>query len=337
MLKISIRLFLNATGFILRFRYNFERAHEKGVYEMAGEGTYLDLNLLINGGMDAFLLVLTGRLLHFPVRRLGVLVGSLLGGLPVVFAVIGPPEMLIFSKIVVPLFMLRAAYGPVGLRSFFKLLLGFLLVSAGLGGIIQALWEWAQFHVSPAGTTLALAMHNLWILPVAAFLWWISQTLWQRWQSERFQQQTSIYEVEIDFGGNADLVMVKALLDTGNSLRDPVTGAPVLILEAAAAVEVLPNDLKEFLSLPWREAKNPWRFLVAKPERLKRLVFIPYQGLGGENWLLGIRPKGICRQNGAKKTPLKATVALVEQVLSQEGAFQALLHQEHVHKGVESR
>ncbi len=302
---------------------------------MTGEGTYLDLNFLINGGMDAFLLMLTGRLLHFSVSRIGLLIASLIGEIPVVFAVTGPTVLVIFSKMVVPLLMVRAAYGCLGLRSCSKAFLGFLLVSAGLGGLIQALWGWVQFDVSPAKATLALALHNLWVLPLAAFLWWLSQTIWQRWQSEMFHYQASIYDVEIDFGENGDILQVKALLDTGNSLRDPLTGAPVLILEEAAAAAAMPKELKEFLQLPWRGVRDPWPFLLANPDWLKRLIFIPYKGLGGENWLLGIRPKGVCYQKGEGKTPFKATVALVGQVLSQEGAYQALLHQEHVQKGAD--
>lgn len=302
---------------------------------MAGEGTYLDLNLLVNGGMDAFLLMLTGRLLHYPARRLGLLVACLLGGIPVILAATGPPVLLSFSKICIPFLMVRAAYGPLSVRSFSKAFLGFIFVSAGLGGLIEAFWSWVQFDVSPVGATIALALHNLWILPLAALLWWLGQTIWQRWQSEMFHYQASIYDIEIDFGENGDSLQVKALLDTGNSLRDPITGVPVLILETEVAATALPDELKEFLLLPWRTSKDPWPFLLSNPAWLKRLVFIPYSGLGGGNWLLGVRPKGVYRQDGEAKTALKATVALVDQVLSQERNYQALLHQELVRKGAD--
>ena len=302
---------------------------------MAGGGTYLDLNLFVNGLMDAFLLLLTGRLLHYPTRRAGVLVACLLGGIPVVFAVTGPPILLSVSKAGVPFLMVRAAYGPLSLKSFSKAFAGFILVSAGLGGLIEALWSWAKFDGSPVGVTVALAVHNLWILPAGALIWWLGQTLWQHWQSESLRYEASIYDIQIDFGENGALLQVKALLDTGNSLRDPITGMPVVIVETEVAAAALPADLQEFLRLPWRTTGDPWPHLLTNPIWLKHLVFIPYKGLGGESWLLGIRPKGVFRQDGQNRIPLQATIALVDQVLSQERKYQALLHQDLVRKGAD--
>ncbi|MHB1652130.1 MAG: sigma-E processing peptidase SpoIIGA [Desulfitobacteriaceae bacterium] len=300
---------------------------------MSGEGTYLDLDFLINAGMDAFLLVLTGKLLRHPVRKKGVLFGALVGGIPVLLAVFGPSTWLTLSKIVTPFFMVKVAFAPQGMKSFGRMLLSFWLTSAGLGGFIYALWGWMRFD-GQTSEILSLAVNNLWILPLTGGVWWLGQNLLQRWQSRAYSLEKTIYDLEIDFGNTGKVLQIRALLDTGNQLRDPLTGTPVMLVEEQVASAAIPEELKDFLKLPWRETGDPWPFLwKTNPLWLKHLVFIPFKGIGGENWLLGVRPERVNLIDGGCKIPVQATVALVQQVLSTEGEYQALLHQEHAQKG----
>ncbi|MGI6119125.1 MAG: sigma-E processing peptidase SpoIIGA, partial [Desulfosporosinus sp.] len=63
-----------------------ERVHRMGV-----AGTYLDLDILINGGMDALLLTLTSQLIRLPVRPGRILLGVLIGEIPVILACYSAP------------------------------------------------------------------------------------------------------------------------------------------------------------------------------------------------------------------------------------------------------
>lgn len=300
---------------------------------MPGDGTYLDLNVLINGVMDGFLLLLTGKLLHYPMQGMNVFFSALIGEIPVILAIFGASPWLAMSKVLTPILMVGVAFRPQNVRSFGRLFISFWLVSAGLGGFIYALWGWMQFG-GWAGNVFSLALDNLWVLPLGGGLWWLSQKMWQRWQNYANHMERVLYDLEIDFGQSGKILRIKGLLDTGNDLRDPFTGVPIMLVEEQVASGAMTEELLNFLNLPWREAGDPWPILwKTDPFWLKRLVFIPYKGIGGENWLLGVRPERVNLINGEDKIPVKATVALVQQVLSNEGEYQALLHQEHVLKG----
>jgi len=307
-----------------------ERMHQMGVVE-----TYLDLDILINGGMDALILTLTSRLIHVPVRPSRILAAVLLGEIPVLLACYSTPPWITLSKWVIPFLMVAAAFPTRRPNTFFKAMVGFWLLSAGLGGFVVAAWGWAQFDNGFGGRIFSLALTNLWILPVGAFIWWILQRQWLRWQERNSVLEQIIYDLEINFGTEErGVVCIKALLDTGNHLRDPMTGYPVILLEEEVAAASLPDNMRSFLNISWKDYADPWPLLwKAEPSLLKHLVFIPFQAIDRKSWLLGIRPESVTCTDKKGSRQIKATVALVKQVLSSEGEYQALIHPEHVQKG----
>lgn len=297
--------------------------------------TYLDLDILINGGMDALVLTLTSRFLHLPVRPSRIMVGVLLGEIPVVLACYSTTPWTTFSNWVIPFLMVGATFQIRGLYTFFKAMVGFWLLSAGLGGFVYASWGWLQADNGLGGGLFSLAVNNLWILPLCALMWWFLQRLWLRWQERNALLEQLIYDLEIDFGGEErTVVCIKALLDTGNHLRDPLTGLPVILLEEEVAAASLPDNMRSFLNIPWKDCADPWPLLwKVDPSLVKHLVFIPFQAIDRQSWLLGIRPERVTCFDKKGSRQIKATVALVKQVLSSEGEYQALIHPEHVQKG----
>ncbi len=299
------------------------------------EVRYLDLDILINGGMDAFILVVTARLLHLPILPLRILCSVLLGEIPVVLSAYPLPEWSALSRFIVPFLMIKVAFKLEGPKIFFKVLTGFWLLSAGLGGFIYALWAWTQFNDSANARMIRIGLENLWFLPIAAALWLGTQHLWERWQVKSLVLSKNIFEVEIDFGEDGDVISVKALMDTGNHLQDPLTGRPVILIEEEAVIKGIPEKWHSFLSGGYQDIDNPWPTLWnGNPELMKNLVYIPFQTIERRSWLLGVRPRQVRLLDSAIWREIPATVALVRQNLSPEGDYQALLHPEHSRKGV---
>ena len=297
--------------------------------------TYLDLDILINGGMDTLLLILLGRLMRLPIRPYRILMGALLGEIPVLLACYSGPPWTTLSKWVIPFLMVGVAFPTRKLKAFLKAIIGFWLLSAGLGGFVYALWGWVNFEEGLGGQRLILVLDNLWILPLAAVVWWLLQLLWQRWQERNSILEQFIYDLEIKFGGDdREVVRIKALMDTGNHLRDPLTGYPVILLEEEVATSAMPDNVRGFLNIPWKDLADPWSLVwKTNPSLVEKIVFIPFQTIDRQSWLLGIRPERVMCYDKKESRQIQATVALVKQVLSSEGEYQALLHPEHVQKG----
>ena len=113
--------------------------------------------------------------------------------------------------------------------------------------------------------------------------------------------------VELRYGGKT--LRLTALQDTGNTLRDPVTGQDVLVVSADVA--------QKLTGLTRSQLSAPVDFLDAIPG----LRLIPYRSVGQEcGFLLALRLAEVKIGNRKGNT----LVAFAPEGLGSEGAYQAL-------------
>ncbi|HHV64752.1 MAG TPA: sigma-E processing peptidase SpoIIGA [Peptococcaceae bacterium] len=290
---------------------------------------YLDIILIVNGAMDAFLLLFTAYLLRKKISGLNLFLAVLLGEIPVFLILFDLSAPLIAAKVIIPVAMVGLGLKTKSFGELARGVLYFSLLAAVSGGIYFALSAW--FGLT-GGENSFLNLRDLWFLPMTALVLMAGYKFWEKSLKTNLYLDNVLYDAELCFEPERKL-KVKALLDTGNELRDPLTGTPVMLLEERAAQKVLPEKIKQFLQLPWQESPNPWSYLWQDEESsLHKLVFIAAKGINGQTWLLGIRLGQVKFSQGDQEWEHPATVALVPQTLSTERKFQALLHPEHIQK-----
>ncbi len=113
--------------------------------------------------------------------------------------------------------------------------------------------------------------------------------------------------VAIQFGEGDSSLSLTALYDTGNQLKDPVTGKGVLVVDAKAAQKLTGLSPKQLL--------DP----VGTMGTIPGLRLIPYKTVGNSGFLLGMRFYDV----KIGKTTGSTLVAFSPQLM--EGSFQALL------------
>lgn len=116
----------------------------------------------------------------------------------------------------------------------------------------------------------------------------------------------NLIPIELSYGTNH--IALTALRDTGNTLRDPVSGRPVLILGADAA--------ENLTGLTINQLRNP----VDTMGTLPGLRLIPYHTINGGGMLLALQLPKVCVGGRCRS----ALVAFAPEILSKEGRFQAL-------------
>lgn len=113
--------------------------------------------------------------------------------------------------------------------------------------------------------------------------------------------------VELSYGGKT--LRLTALRDTGNTLTDPISGSPVLIVGSEIAGQLA--------GLTKSQLRNPVESIAAIPG----LRLIPYRTVGnGGALLLGMRLKGM----RIGKWKGNGLVAFAPERLCEEGRYQAL-------------
>ena len=212
---------------------------------------YLDLVLALNFGLDLLLILGTNRLCGFPVGMGRASAAAALGALYAAGAMIPRFSFLgnslwrcIFLGLmgVVAFGMNRSAWKRTGI---------FILLSMALGGMALGL-----NRADIPG--LLLSAFGVWGLSRVGFGGSVGGKQY--------------IPVTVSHGDRRASVI--ALMDTGNSLRDPISGEQVLLLG--------PEMARQLLDIPAEQLRNPLETLVTHPG----LRLIPYHSVGQPGGML---------------------------------------------------
>ncbi len=249
---------------------------------------YLDVVIVLNFLVDFLLLLGTNRLAGFAQNGKRCALSAAIGGgyaaicLVPRFAFLGS----IFGRIACLVLMAFVAFGR-GNGAVRRGIL-FIFLSMALGGIALGLGNGGF-------AAIVLGALGVAILCVLGFC------------GRAGQQQYA--QVDITHGNRR--LRLTALLDTGNTLRDSVSGAPVLVIDAASAAQLM--DLSP------QELADPVQTLAQKRNRGLRLV--PYHAVGQTAGFLLATKVDEIRIDGKKENML---IAFAPQQLGRGKAYQAL-------------
>lgn len=274
---------------------------------------YLDVLFLLNLVVDYLLLLAAARMTGERFSRLRLGLGALLGAgyaaalfLPGLSWLAHP-----LCKLSVGVGMVLISYGAS--RRLLRLTLVFFAVSAALGGVILALQL-----LGTGGLTLENGVlytgFDLRLLLVTVILSYAALSLVFRAAARHGGTRRDLCTAKVTIAGKT--LPINVLMDTGNTLVDPLRNQPVLVVEEFALREILPADL---------DPSDP----VGSLERLHdrewkgRLRLLPYRAVGVENGMLLVVRSDRVEINGQREIGLP--VALSPTPVSDGGNYQGLL------------
>lgn len=236
-----------------------------------------------------------------------------LGVLPSLGFLRGPVAVIAASLIAVLLvFRPGNLFGGLKIAGYFYLL---AFLAAGTGLAVQSLTgsAWA----GPVSAILAIL--------IAGEVGW---GIVQRW----VWQKTLLLPVEIFLG--TERICATALLDTGNSLKDPLTGTPVIIAAGELFAAAQDPHIRALGKAAISGEIGKISELLADSPWAAKIRLIPYASLGTANGLLlGVRPDRIVVQYGGEQLVVsEAIVGIHERSLSDDGSYSALIHPEIVQR-----
>ncbi len=138
-------------------------------------------------------------------------------------------------------------------------------------------------------------------------------------------EKECLFALRLSVNGNSR--EFSALLDTGNTLVDPLTRHPVLVVESQVLQGVVPPEI---LALSERMAEGGLpdnKALEFSPDWMARIRFISYTSVGRQKgFLLGFRPDEVCLLDKEPKRLPPVVMGLYQVAkLGGEGKYQALL------------
>ncbi len=101
--------------------------------------------------------------------------------------------------------------------------------------------------------------------------------------------------VEMDISIDKKTITTLALMDTGNTLYEPINHRPVIIIEFDVLERIMPDSVKEYLiGLDKNSIVNFDGIDNIEPQWIKRFRLLPFKDIGKENgMLLGIKPDSL--------------------------------------------
>ena len=212
-----------------------------------------------------------------------------------------------------------AAFAPRKIREFAKLILFSYITALILGGLGTALFYNSGVAGLLSGVTgAAVGSFSVSILAASVCVFYVLFRLGHAWLERRALKRRLCLDVKIFCGENC--ARLCALVDTGHSLRDPLSSCPVIIAEAECLKNFIPEGLEQGnLSEVIQAAENTGLG--------GRLRMIPFESLGKQHGMLvGFRPDRIeITRDKSTFSVRDVIVGIYGLRLSADGAYQGLL------------
>lgn len=229
---------------------------------------------------------------------------------------VGNYEMLVF--IATGILMLVLAYFPRSVND--------LLRTVGLFALLLVLTSGITYFLLYPPFFARLDPHNPWqvVLVNILSLLVVTELGWGLVHQVLLEKEC-LYPLRLSVNGKTQEFF--ALLDTGNTLIDPLTRHPVLVVEAQILEGLIPTEIMNLSKLLAAGGFPDNKALAFHPDWVARIRFISYTSVGKKKGiLLGFRPDEVCLvQKEPKRLPPMVIGLYQLSSFSGDGKYQALL------------
>ena len=292
---------------------------------------YVDVVLIENLIMNYIILLATGLILKIRIKHIRLILGSLLGAIYSIVAYTGILKVYssFILKIILSIIIVYIAYNPQAVKKLCKELLFFYLTSFVFGGAAFALIYIVKPQDILMKNGLFLGTYPLKTVILAAIVAFVVVITAFTIIKSKFTKKDMICEIEVKL--NSKIIKTKALIDTGNMLKEPITNTPVVVIEHTLLYDCIPKEILnhlediiggDFEKIP-EEIKNVY---------ISKLKLIPFSSLGKQNgMLIGIKPEYL-KIIKEEQINVKENVILgiYDKSLTKKGEYRALMGMEFV-------
>ena len=277
---------------------------------------YIDVLISINFFINYFLLLTVAKILNLAHARKRFIFAALIGSL-FSLAILLPPINGLLSgaiKLAMSAFIVIAAFGFTSLKAFFRNISTFFGVNFLFGGVIFCLW----YFVAPNSILLNNNMIYFNISPIfLVIVTFIAYLIIRTMKAFIGAREIPSLRYEILIRANGKTVALKAKVDTGNTLKEPFSGVPVVVASYVSVEMLAPTAIKA--QIPLHSKNLSWKNINTN-NGLKNIRLIPFKTVAGDGLFPAFKADFIEIQ-GEKK---EAYIAVCNEKIFNDG-YQALI------------
>lgn len=187
-------------------------------------------------------------------------------------------------KFILSVVMVYIAFYPQSVKKLCKQLVIFYLISFAFGGCVFGLMYLVKPQLVQIRRGVFVGTYPIKIAIIGGLVAFTIIQLSFKLVKTKLTKKDMIYTLELSLFEKK--VQIDALLDTGNFLREPITGVPVVIVEKEALSQLIPNEIiinsNKIIGGDTSEIDVSGEFA----KYISRFRIIPFSSVGKQNGLL---------------------------------------------------
>lgn len=286
---------------------------------------YIDIIIVENLVMNYIILYATGLIAKIKINYIRLFFASAIGAIYSVCEYIARLNIYsnFFIKIILSIIIVYIAFNPHEFKKMWKELILFYLTTFTFGGVATYL----IYVVKPQNIIIKNGMYVgtyvLKIILLGAILGTIILIIAFKIVKSKMTKKDMFCKIKIKINGKE--IILDTMIDTGNMLKEPISGNPVVIVEKNELYGLLPKEILDntesilggdFEKIP-EEIKN---------EYISKLKIIPFSSLGKQNgMLIGIKPEKLEIINEQIEERKNTIIGIYNKSLTKRGEYRALI------------
>lgn len=242
---------------------------------------YIDIVLIENIFMNYIILFATASINKVEIKLIRIFIASLIGGIYAVTAYITDLELYktLILKILLSITMVYVALNPKTIKKCLKQLIIFYLTSFTFGGTAFALLYFIKPSEILMKNGVYIGAYPLKIAILGGIVGFVTIVVAFKTVRGRITSRNMYCKTRIQIGGKE--IQSISMIDSGNLLREPISGNPVVIVETSILQNIIPsqilNNIKEI---------TEGKIEQIPIEYASKLRIVPFTSLGMPNGIL---------------------------------------------------
>ena len=294
---------------------------------------YLDVIFLENIVINYIILYVTGLISKSKIKQKKILLGASIGAIYSIIYYLF--KLKVYSsfiiKIILSIAIIYVVFNSNNFKDLFKLVLLFYLTSFVFGGAAIATIYMVDSQNITIQNGVLVGSYTIKTILIGIIVAYFTLIFAFKIMKSKLSKKDLICEIRVTL--NNKIIKTKALIDTGNLLKEPITNLPVIVMEHTLLFDVIPKDIlnntEKVLGGDFSKIPDD-----IKDEYSSKLKVIPFSSLGKQNgMLLGIKGEDLTvyLKDETKKIE-KVIIGIYNKSLTKRGEYRSLLGIEVVGK-----
>ena len=286
---------------------------------------YIDIIIVENLIMNYIILYATGIISKSKISHLHVFLASLIGAIYAVAEYI--IKLNIYSnfvvKIILSVIIIFVAFQPKNVKNMCRQLVLFYVTTFTFGGVATYLIYVLKPQNIIIKNGIYVGSYILKVIFLAAILGSVIIIVSFKIIKNKINKNDMFCKIKLKLNGKE--IVLNTMVDTGNMLKEPISGIPVIVVEHTKLYNVIPkeilNNIEAILGGDFNKIPEN-----IKKEYMSKLKLIPFASLGKQNgMLLGIKAEKIEILEEPTNQKKEAIVGIYNKSLTKRGEYDALM------------